>query len=48
MLLDHTSGTAALCETIDQRGFIRPRPCTAGAADPLAVDDAVFIDGLDL
>jgi CSLREA domain-containing protein len=48
VLLDHTSGTAALCETIDQRGFIRPRPCTAGAADPLAVDDAVFIDGLDL
>lgn len=48
VLLDHTAGTAALCETIDQRGFVRPRPCTAGAADPLAIDDAIFIDGLDL
>lgn len=48
VLLDHTSGAAAQCETIDQRGFVRPRPCTAGAADPLAIDDAVFIDGLDL
>lgn len=48
VLLDHTSGAAALCEAIDQRGFVRPRPCTAGAADPLAIDDAVFIDGLDL
>lgn len=41
------AGAATWCPTTDQRGFIRPRPCTSGAADPLAVDDALLIDGLD-
>lgn len=54
-MLPHSDGpltvlatdAAALCPTTDQRGFIRPRPCTSGAADPLAIDDALLIDGLD-
>lgn len=47
VLYEYSSGAGAYCERTDQRGFIRPRPCTAGAADPRAVDDALFIDGLE-
>lgn len=47
VLYEYSAGAAAFCELTDQRGFVRPRPCTAGAADPHAVNDALFIDGLE-
>lgn len=41
------SGGSAFCPPTDQRGYVRPRPCTIGAADPLAIDDALLLDGFD-
>jgi len=38
---------STFCPPTDQRGYVRPRPCTIGAADPLAIDDALLLDGFD-
>lgn len=46
-LVTLSTDAGALCPPTDQRGYVRPRPCTSGAADPLAIDDALLIDGLD-